>query len=113
MMKPRLKMAMAAAEMLYSAKQREPQKQSLSGHFILSGGLVSSTARILISHLTEAHPPFLLLPSLVLWKSEARCQQNGVTCVFPGCETARFPEAKASKGGRTPCVGDVPRDKPS
>lgn len=50
MMKPRLKMAMAAAEMLYSAKQREPQKQSLSGHFILSGGLVSSHSQH--SHFT-------------------------------------------------------------
>lgn len=37
MMKPRLKIAMAAAEMLYSAKQREPQNQSLSQHFLLSG----------------------------------------------------------------------------
>lgn len=50
MMKPRLKMAMAAAEMLYSAKQREPQKQSLSRHFILSGGLVSSHSQD--SHFT-------------------------------------------------------------
>jgi hypothetical protein len=36
MMKPRLKMAMAAAEMLYSAKEREPQSESLSRHFLLS-----------------------------------------------------------------------------
>lgn len=39
MMKPRLKMAMAAAEMLYSAKEREPQSESLSRHFLLSGFL--------------------------------------------------------------------------
>ena len=36
MMKPRLKMAMAAAEMLYSAKEREPQSESLSRHILLS-----------------------------------------------------------------------------
>lgn len=39
MMKPRLKMAMAAAEMLYSAKERKPQSESLSRHFLLSGFL--------------------------------------------------------------------------
>lgn len=48
MIKPRLKMAMAAAEMLYSAKEREPQRESLSRHFLLPG----LSASIQDSHFT-------------------------------------------------------------
>lgn len=112
-MKPRLKMAMAAAEMLYSAKQREPQKQSLSGHFFLSGGLVSSHS--LDSHFTPdwGPPPFLLLPSSVLWKSEARCQQDGITCAFPGAKLQGSLRQRPPKEAGRPASRDVPRVKPS
>lgn len=65
MRKPRLKMAMAAAEMLYSAKQGELQNHSLSGHFLPSKvSQQGSTPWIPISHLTEAHS---LAYSLTVW----------------------------------------------